>query len=234
MNGPCSHCRGRKASDSPGAFWSRQWSWPFSKIESARYPQNHTSKNLQKNSPAFCNDQAAISRVSRDMFPMQWSHLLQIPYPFLIQRWQLREGDSRMEAQNKNSNPTQETVKARKTWLMSLEGQFRIGGRQLDNCKNKMEVGWQAEKFYVFGWSNGFAHGVARSYRVSSLCSFLQVIFPGHIRVTPTGSSLCRSSLNQHLKWNLLFKPWNHENAWKSLEDEDLRVEAFKKRGELV
>ena len=101
---------------------------------------------------------------------------------------------------------------------MSNEGQFRIGGRQLDNCKDKMEVGWQAEKFYVFGWSNGFAHGVARSYRVSSLCSFLQVIFPGHIRVTPTGSSLCRSSLNQHLKWNLLFKPWNlkiNENLWK-------------------
>lgn len=50
-----------------------------------------------------------------------------------------------MEAQNKNSNPTQETVKARKTGLMSNEGQFRIGGRQLDNCKDKMEVGWQAE-----------------------------------------------------------------------------------------
>lgn len=94
VNGPCSHCRGRKASDSPGGFWSRQWSWPFSKIESARYPRITRAKTFRKTAQLSATIRQQFVVFLKDMFPMQWSHPLQIPYPFLIQRWQLRQGDS--------------------------------------------------------------------------------------------------------------------------------------------
>lgn len=100
----------------------------------------------------------------------------------------------------------QETVKARKTGLMSNEGQFSIGGRQLDNCKNKMEVGWQSEKFYVLD---------------DQMDLHMWLLQPDPPFVDPRLTNI--SSEIFHL---------SHENPRKSMKihGEDLRVEAFKKR----
>lgn len=84
VNGPCSHCRGRKASDSPGGFWSRQWSWPFSKIESARYPRITRAKTFRKTAQlsATIRQQFVVSKgyVSNAMKPSA-ANPLPLPNP---------------------------------------------------------------------------------------------------------------------------------------------------------